>query len=92
MINIFGAGCRQKIFFFQKFHKNPKIQKKKKKIFDVTMLLILVNYSSSNLKSFYFLAFQTFISVCTIWHIYIYRLVIFIFDQYCKNVMTQEKN
>ena len=47
MINISGTGCRIKI---QKIHKNPKNQKQKK-LFDVTMLLILVNYSSSNPKS-----------------------------------------
>jgi hypothetical protein len=59
MINISGTGCRikkilKKKNFFQKQQKNknffPKTTKNKK-FFDVTMLLILVNYSSSNPKS-----------------------------------------
>ncbi len=53
MINIFGTGCRQKKKKKKKFPKILKI-KNKKKFFDVTMLLILVNYSSSNLKSLIF--------------------------------------
>jgi len=51
MINI--TGCRIKKNF-KKFKKEkfffPKTTKNKK-FFDVTMLLILVNYSSSNPKS-----------------------------------------
>jgi hypothetical protein len=53
MINISGTGCRIKKNFKKKifFPKTTKNKKKQKKIFDVTMLLILVNYSSSNPKS-----------------------------------------
>ena len=42
-------GSVEKIFFPKTTKKKNK--KKTKKIFDVTMLLILVNYSSSNPKS-----------------------------------------
>ena len=51
MINITGCRIKKK---FKKFKNEiffPKTTKNKK-FFDVTMLLILVNYSSSNLKSF----------------------------------------
>jgi hypothetical protein len=49
MINISGTGCRIKKI--QKENFFSKNNKKQKKFFDVTMLLILVNYSSSNPKS-----------------------------------------
>ena len=51
MINITGCRIKKK---FQKTQKKiffQKQQKTKKNFFDVTMLLILVNYSSSNPKS-----------------------------------------
>ncbi len=44
-----GNGVKNKKIQKEKFFSQK--QKKKKKFFDVTMLLILVNYSSSNLKS-----------------------------------------
>jgi hypothetical protein len=51
MINISGTGCRIKKNFQKKEKLFSKNNKKNKKFFDVTMLLILVNYSSSNPKS-----------------------------------------